>query len=65
MYTRNVMRHYDGFYTNKPYPRVVGIDIGGFTTDYLTMVRGTIDIEHTDSLEQGLTLLYQTIHKSA
>ena len=27
------------------------------------MVRGTIDIEHTDSLEQGLTLLYQTIHK--
>ena len=47
----------------KPYARVVGIDIGGFTTDYLTMVRGTIDIEHTDSLEQGLTLLYQTIHK--
>lgn len=47
----------------KDYPRVLGIDIGGFTADYMTLKRGRIDIDSTDSLENGVILLYRNAKK--
>lgn len=47
----------------KDYPRVIGIDIGGFTADYMMLKRGRIDIDNTDSLENGVILLYRSVQK--
>lgn len=43
--------------------RVLGIDIGGFTADYIMLRKGELDIEYTDSLENGVITLYQQIKK--
>lgn len=42
-------------------PRAVGIDIGGFTTDYLVMRNGTDDMDYCDSLELGIIKMYNSI----
>lgn len=47
----------------KDYPRVLGIDIGGFTADYMMLKLGHIDIENTDSMENGVILLYRYIKR--
>ncbi|MCD8109972.1 MAG: ParM/StbA family protein [Clostridiales bacterium] len=47
----------------KAYPRVLGIDIGGFTADYIMMERGRLGIDNTDSMENGVILLYRDIRK--
>lgn len=35
-------------------PKAVGVDIGGFTTDYLLMRKGKPDMGYCDSLEKGV-----------
>lgn len=45
----------------QPIPKVVGIDIGGFTTDYLLMRKGNPDMEACDSLEKGVITMYNKI----
>ena len=40
------------------YPKVVGVDIGGFTTDYLMFRSGLADMEICDSMETGIISLY-------
>lgn len=42
-------------------PKVVGIDIGGFTTDYLLMRKGNPDMEARDSMEKGVITMYNKI----
>lgn len=42
-------------------PKVVGIDIGGFTTDYLLMRKGNLDMEACDSMEKGVITMYNKI----
>ncbi len=42
-------------------PRVLIVDIGGFTADYLLMRRGQADLSVCDSLENGVILLYNRI----
>lgn len=42
-------------------PKAVGIDIGGFTTDYLLMRRGRADMDCCDSLEKGVITMYNDI----
>lgn len=42
-------------------PKVVGIDIGGFTTDYLLMRKGNPDMEVCDSMEKGVITMYNKI----
>ncbi|SDB27559.1 ParM/StbA family protein [Eubacterium oxidoreducens] len=46
------------------YPRVVGVDIGGFTSDYMTLRKGKIDIEDTDSMEFGTIHFYRMTQKA-
>lgn len=43
------------------YPKVVGVDIGGFTTDYLMFRSGIEDMEICDSMETGIISLYNRI----
>lgn len=43
------------------YPKMVGVDIGGFTTDYLMFRTGTEDMEICDSMETGIISLYNQI----
>lgn len=43
------------------YPRVLIVDIGGFTADYLLMRCGTVDLSSCDSLENGVIVLYNHI----
>lgn len=45
-------------------PKVVGIDIGGFTTDYLLMRKGRPDMDYCDSLEKGVITMYNQIISS-
>ncbi len=45
----------------KDCPRVLGIDIGGFTSDYMMLERGRIDIGNTDSMEKGIIPMYHEI----
>lgn len=47
----------------KDYINVLGVDIGGFTMDYLLLRKGNIDMDYTDSLENGVILLYNKISK--
>ena len=42
-------------------PRVVVIDIGGFTADYLLIKNGQADLSVCDSLENGVIILYNQI----
>ncbi|MDO4274105.1 MAG: ParM/StbA family protein [Eubacteriales bacterium] len=42
-------------------PKVVGIDIGGFTANYLLMRMGSPDIDYCDSLEMGIITMYNQI----
>jgi len=48
----------------KSFPRVIGIDVGGFTADYIIMRNGKPDIETIDSLESGVIILYQRIKRA-
>ena len=43
------------------YPKVLIVDIGGFTADYLMMRRGQADLSVCDSLENGVIVLYNKI----
>ena len=45
-------------------PKVVGIDIGGFTSDYLLMRSGRPDMDYCDSLEKGVITMYNDIISS-
>lgn len=42
-------------------PKAVGIDIGGFTTDYLLMRYGEADMDYCDSMEKGVITMYNQI----
>lgn len=42
-------------------PKAVGIDIGGFTTDYLMMRHGKPDMDYCDSLEKGVITMFNEI----
>ena len=42
-------------------PKVLLIDIGGFTVDYMVLRFGQIEMQHVDSLENGIIRLYNTI----
>lgn len=42
-------------------PKVVGLDIGGFTTDYLMLRNGELDMSFCDSMENGIINLYNTV----
>lgn len=46
-------------------PRVLIIDIGGFTADYLMMRSGRADLTVCDSLENGVIVLYNRIRTKA
>lgn len=46
-------------------PRVLVVDIGGFTADYLMMRSGRADLTVCDSLENGVILLYNRIRTKA
>lgn len=46
-------------------PRVLIVDIGGFTADYLMMRSGRADLGVCDSLENGVILLYNRIRTKA
>lgn len=46
-------------------PRVLIVDIGGFTADYLMMRSGWADLSICDSLENGVILLYNRIRTKA
>ncbi len=46
-------------------PRVLIVDIGGFTADYLMMRSGRADLSVCDSLENGVILLYNRIRTKA
>lgn len=41
--------------------KVLMIDIGGFTSDYLLIRQGAPDLEFCDSLEKGVILMYNSI----
>jgi plasmid segregation protein ParM len=43
------------------YPKVMVIDIGGFTADYLSIRNGQADLTVCDSLEHGVIILYNQI----
>lgn len=45
-------------------PKVLILDIGGFTVDYLLMKYGKADLSMCDSLENGVILLYNRIRSS-
>lgn len=42
-------------------PKVLVIDIGGFTSDYLLIRQGNPDLEFCDSLEKGVILFYNSV----
>ncbi len=46
-------------------PKVLIVDIGGFTADYLMMRSGRADLTVCDSLENGVIILYNQIRKKA
>lgn len=45
----------------REYPKVIGVDIGGFTTDYLMFRSGIEDMEICDSMETGIISMYNRI----
>ena len=42
-------------------PKVIVIDIGGFTADYLLIKNGSADLSVCDSLEHGVIIMYNQI----
>lgn len=46
-------------------PRVLIVDIGGFTADYLMMRSGRADLTVCDSLENGVIVLYNQVRRKA
>lgn len=46
-------------------PKVLVLDIGGFTADYLLMKNGEADLSNCDSLDNGVILLYNHIRSKA
>ncbi len=46
-------------------PKVLIVDIGGFTADYLMMRSGRADLAVCDSLENGVIVLYNQIRTKA
>ncbi len=46
-------------------PRVLIVDIGGFTADYLMMRSGRADLTVCDSLENGVIVFYNQVRKKA
>ncbi len=46
-------------------PKVLIVDIGGFTADYLMMRSGRADLTVCDSLENGVIVLYNQVRKKA
>ena len=46
-------------------PKVLIVDIGGFTADYLMMRSGRGDLTVCDSLENGVIVLYNQVRKKA
>ena len=46
-------------------PRVLIVDIGGFTADYLMMRSGCADLTVCDSLENGVIVFYNQVRKKA
>lgn len=42
-------------------PKLVGVDIGGFTTDYLMLRYSNLDMSCCDSLENGIINLYNSV----
>lgn len=45
-------------------PKVLLIDIGGFTVDYMVLRFGRLEMEYVDSLENGVIHLYNSIKAS-
>lgn len=45
----------------KDIPKALIVDLGGYTADYLRMVRGNADLSTCDSLENGVIKLYNNI----
>jgi len=45
-------------------PKAVGIDIGGFTTDYFLMRHGELDMDYCDSMEKGVITMYNQINSN-
>ena len=45
-------------------PKVLMIDIGGFTVDYMLLRYDHLEMEHVDSLENGVICLYNNIKAS-
>lgn len=45
----------------RQYPKVVVLDIGGFTADYLLIKNGEADLSTCDSLDNGVITLYNSI----
>ena len=43
------------------YPRVMVVDIGGFTADYLAIKNGMADLSSCDTLEHGVIIMYNQI----
>ena len=43
------------------YPKVMVIDIGGFTADYLSIKNGQADLSTCDTLENGIIVLYNEV----
>ena len=43
------------------YPRVIVVDIGGFTADYLAIKNGQADLSSCDTLEHGVIIMYNQI----
>jgi plasmid segregation protein ParM len=43
------------------YPKVIIVDIGGFTADYLQIKNGQADLSVCDSLEHGVIIMYNNI----
>ncbi len=47
----------------KEYPKVTVLDIGGFTADYLQIIKGQPNLGSSDSLENGVITLYNRVIK--
>lgn len=47
----------------KNFPRVLGLDIGGFTSDYAIMEKGIFDFHAVGSIENGVITFYDTVSK--
>ena len=47
----------------KDMPKVIVLDIGGFTVDYMQILKGRADFGNSDYLENGVITLYNQIIK--